>query len=115
MNPTPPSQSGSDRPYPAPDGRIEPVGAVGDWDRLRFEDAPQRGVDKHAHNRRRFGLRIGLPLLVLALIALIPLRQPLSDRLWPESRLQALHQQAAQALSEGKLTAPDGQIGRAHV
>jgi hypothetical protein len=112
VNPTPPSQSGSDRPYPAPDGRIEPVGAVGDWDRLRFEDAPQRAVDKHAHNRRRFGLRIGLPLLVLALIALIPLRQPLSDRLWPESRLQALHQQAAQALSEGKLTAPDGHGAR---
>lgn len=35
-------------------------------------------------------------------------RDPLSDRLWPQTRVQKLCEQAAQALAAGRLTAPDG-------
>ncbi|RDZ26947.1 hypothetical protein [Lysobacter silvisoli] len=49
---------------------------------------------------------------MLVLIALILLRQPLSDRLWPETRLQQLRNDAAQALREGRLSSPDGRGAR---
>ncbi|GAB3744711.1 hypothetical protein [Lysobacter olei] len=42
-------------------------------------------------------------LVVLALV-----RQPLSEWLWPETRIQALRTSAERALAEGRLTAPDG-------
>ncbi|QSX78497.1 hypothetical protein [Agrilutibacter solisilvae] len=52
-------------------------------------------------------LPIGLAAGLL-LVLLFALRQPLSERLWPQTRAQALHQQAARALSAGRLTAADG-------
>lgn len=42
------------------------------------------------------------------LVALLVLRQPLSDWLWPETRIQSLRSSAEQALAQGRLTAPDG-------
>ncbi|WP_052338456.1 hypothetical protein [Luteimonas huabeiensis] len=46
------------------------------------------------------------------LLALLVLRQPLADRFWPETRAQALREQAATALAEGRLTAADGSGAR---
>lgn len=44
----------------------------------------------------------------LMLVLLLAIRQPLSDWLWPETRIQALRTGAERALAEGRLTAPDG-------
>ena len=49
---------------------------------------------------------------VLVLAALLLLRQPLSNRLWPQTRAQELHIEAALALSQGRLTAQDGHGAR---
>lgn len=49
-------------------------------------------------------------LAVLAM--LVVLRQPIADRLWPETRAQALLAQADAALAQGKLTATDGSSAR---
>lgn len=58
-------------------------------------------------------LRTGLGLAgLLLLLAVVVWRQPLLNRLWPESRLQQLHQQAAQALTDGRLSAADGSGAR---
>lgn len=46
------------------------------------------------------------------LVVLLVLRQPLSDWLWPETRIQALRSSAEQALAQGRLTAPDGSGAR---
>lgn len=51
-------------------------------------------------------------LAAVFLVALLVLRQPLSDWLWPETRIQALRTSAEQALAEGRLTAPDGSGAR---
>ncbi|RPE75441.1 hypothetical protein EDC50_2886 [Vulcaniibacterium tengchongense] len=50
----------------------------------------------------------GLALLLILVLA----RQPLSDWLWPETRLQQLREAAEQALREGRLSAPDGRGAR---
>ncbi len=60
----------------------------------------------------RRGLLAGVAVLVLALLALLVFRQPLADWLWPETRAQALREQAAQALARGHLTAADGSGAR---
>ena len=52
---------------------------------------------------------LGVLLLVTLLLAY---RQPLADRLWPDTRAQALLTQAAQALRQGRLSAPDGRGAR---
>jgi tetratricopeptide (TPR) repeat protein len=57
---------------------------------------------------QRWVAAIALVLLVLV----IALRRPLSDRLWPEARAQALRDQAALALAHGRLTAADGSGAR---
>ncbi|SDW31827.1 hypothetical protein [Lysobacter enzymogenes] len=118
MNPRPPAT-----PYlaAAPPGgaRIEP--AAGDWTELDF-DAP------HRRNREdddtaadaglrgwllRHWLRVALILVGIAALAALTLwRQPLSEWVWPETRLQRLRDQAAQALSEGRLSSPDGRGAR---
>lgn len=51
----------------------------------------------------KWGAAAGV-LLVLLLAA----RQPLSDWLWPETRIQALRSGAERALAQGRLTASDG-------
>ena len=52
---------------------------------------------------------LGVLLLVTLLLAY---RQPLADRLWPDTRAQALLTQAAQALAQGHLSAADGRGAR---
>ncbi|MGO1071244.1 hypothetical protein [Lysobacter sp. CA199] len=98
--------------------RIEP--RAGDWSTLDFEHAPRRlsqrlsgRLSALAPEQRRRWLRIALAVLALAaLTALIAWRQPLSEWLWPDTRLQTLREQAAQALAEGRLTSPDGNGAR---
>lgn len=51
-------------------------------------------------------------MAALLVVVLWVLRQPLSDRLWPETRIQALRSSAEQALAQGRLTAPDGSGAR---
>lgn len=48
---------------------------------------------------------VGVAVLLLALLLL---RRPLADWLWPETRVQALRDQAATALAQGRLSASDG-------
>ncbi|MBB1059195.1 hypothetical protein [Marilutibacter spongiae] len=50
--------------------------------------------------------------LGVAMLVLLVVRKPLADRLWPETRAQQLRLDAAQALVEGRLTAPDGSGAR---
>lgn len=47
-----------------------------------------------------------------AVVLLVVFRRPLADQLWPQTRAQALRAQAAQALAQGRLTAPDGSGAR---
>jgi hypothetical protein len=55
----------------------------------------------------------GAIVATLAALALvIAFRRPLADRLWPEARSQALRDQAALALAQGRLSAPDGSGAR---
>jgi tetratricopeptide (TPR) repeat protein len=49
-----------------------------------------------------------LAVLVASLVALVALRRPLADRIWPQSRSDGLHAAAEVALSEGRLAAADG-------
>ncbi|QDH70818.1 coiled-coil domain-containing protein [Marilutibacter alkalisoli] len=56
-----------------------------------------------------WGMLAGLGLV---LIALHLVRQPLADRLWPETRAQQLRADAERALAEGRLTADDGSGAR---
>ncbi|MEO6366309.1 MAG: hypothetical protein ABIO38_09735 [Luteimonas sp.] len=61
--------------------------------------------------RTRWLLWMGIALAALVLLVIV-YRQPLADRLYPENRIQALQQQAAQALAQGRLTASDGSGAR---
>ncbi len=49
---------------------------------------------------------------MLVVVALAVLRAPLGAWLWPETRAQALHGEAEQALAEGRLSAADGSGAR---
>ena len=49
-----------------------------------------------------------LAALLLVFVLLLVLRQPLANWLWPQTRAERLHERAARALAQGKLTAPDG-------
>ena len=53
-----------------------------------------------------------LAFALLATVLLVAFRKPLADRIWPQTRAQALRAQAAQALAQGRLTAPDGSGAR---
>jgi tetratricopeptide (TPR) repeat protein len=46
--------------------------------------------------------------LAVCLVALMAVRRPLADRIWPQSRSDGLHAAAEAALSAGRLTATDG-------
>ena len=50
---------------------------------------------------------------VALLSLLVALRQPIADRLWPDTRAQQLRDAAALALRQGRLSAPDGSGARA--
>jgi hypothetical protein len=51
-------------------------------------------------------------LVALLIVLAFVYRAPLADRLWPETRAQALREAAAAALSRGHLTAADGSGAR---
>ena len=61
-------------------------------------------------SRARLAWAIAATVAVLAVLLLM--RQPLSDRLWPETRAQQLRADAAQALAQGRLTSADGRGAR---
>jgi tetratricopeptide (TPR) repeat protein len=68
-----------------------------------------RGRARPARPRWPWWLAAGA---ALALLALLALRQPLSERLWPQTRTQGLLDQAGVALAEGRLSAADGSGAR---
>lgn len=65
----------------------------------------------HAPPPRRW-LAPALFAIAVVLGLLLWFRRPLADRLWPETRAQALGVQAAQALAQGRLSAADGSGAR---
>lgn len=97
---------GARAPAAAP-ARIEPE--FGRWNELRFDrrERPQRPPAAQPW----FGWGAA-GAVMLVLLALVLLRQPLSDRLWPDSRLQQLRGDAALALREGRLSSADGRGAR---
>ncbi|WP_394540339.1 hypothetical protein PRJ39_06845 [Lysobacter enzymogenes] len=115
MNPRPPATPELAPAHPA-GARIEP--AAGDWTALDF-DAPRRGRDEPPGSAAlriwlaRHWVRIVLGLAAAGVIAALAVwRQPLSEWVWPETRLQRLREQAGQALAEGRLSSPDGRGAR---
>jgi hypothetical protein len=95
------------QPGPTRHARREP--SLGQFDDLQFRPPAQPGVTARLKAWNWRWLLVGL-MVVIALLLL--LRQPLADWLWPDTRAQRLHEQAAQALAAGKLTAPDGSGAR---
>jgi hypothetical protein len=89
-------------PAARPDGRREPT--LGWLDGLDFSARalPRRGSGRMPR------WPWALAAVVLALVLVVVFRQPLADRLWPQTRAQALRAQAATALQQGRLTAADG-------
>lgn len=61
-----------------------------------------------AQRVRSWDWRWILAVLLLVVVLLLVLRQPLANWLWPQTRAERLHEQAARALAEGRLTAADG-------
>lgn len=91
--------------------RREP--SLGRFDELRFASRPQHGARVGFMQRATaWDWRWILAALALVAALLLVLRQPLSDRLWPQTRAERLRAQAAQALAEGRLTASDGSGAR---
>jgi len=94
--------------HAAPGGRREPV--IGDVGGLRFRTPPR---DRPARSSRpRTGWWLAGIGAVVAALALVALREPLADRLWPGNRVQQLAGEAALALARGHLTAADGSGAR---
>ncbi|HVI58200.1 MAG TPA: hypothetical protein VM619_04915 [Luteimonas sp.] len=91
----------------APDGRREPrLGPVGGLD----FDRPARPEARARRTPRRWPWIAAAALLLVVLV--VAFRRPLADRLWPQTRAQALRAQAAQALAQGRLSAADGSGAR---
>lgn len=66
-----------------------------------------------ARVRRREQWASAAVVVAISLLALaIWLRQPLSDWLWPDTRIQQLRAEAEQALRAGRLSAPEGRGAR---
>jgi len=90
-----------------PDGRIEPridwQAAPGEPDRVRPLPVQRQ--------TRRWPWILGAAVLAL-LVAAVALRQPIADRLWQGTRVQALLDQGEAALKQGRLSAPDGSGAR---
>ena len=90
-----------------PDGRLEPgMGWVED---LRFASGRKRSGSSPTASRWQWPVVVGVAVLLLALLLL---RRPLADWLWPETRAQELRDQAAMALAHGHLSASDGSGAR---
>jgi len=71
---------------------------------------PAASAPARAPPRRWPWLLLAAALLVVLLLAVF--RQPLAERIWPQTRAQALRAQAEQALAQGRLTAADGSGAR---
>ena len=91
-----------------PADRIEPVI---DWlQEVQFSDragSPARRDTAPGWRDRRVWRWVAAILLLLAL-AVVLLREPLANLIWPDMRVQRLLDDAGQALNEGRLSAADG-------
>jgi tetratricopeptide (TPR) repeat protein len=76
---------------------------------LRFASDRTRPGSPPVASRWLWPVMVGVAVLLLALLLL---RHPLADWLWPETRAQALRDQAAVALAHGHLSASDGSGAR---
>jgi tetratricopeptide (TPR) repeat protein len=95
----------------APGARREPT--IGDMDDVIFRAREGLDAARRARLRpRRRWWRWAIVLCAAAIAAAVLLRQPLAERVWPDTRAQTLRAQAAAALSQGRLTAPDGSGAR---
>ncbi len=90
----------------AGDGRREPI--LGGVDHLDFNRPTHQA--RIAPATPRWPWLLAAVALLLVLVGVF--RQPLADRLWPQTRAQELRTQAAQALAQGRLTAADGSGAR---
>ena len=97
-----------DRPDTGRDRRIEPRI---DWTRIVAAPRARRDHPVPAWRDRRYW-RWALLLALLLVVLLVVFRRPLADVLWPETRVQALLDQAARALADGRLDAADGSGAR---
>lgn len=80
----------------------------GRLDELQFRDPIRRGVRQRRYPWFAWNWRWTVCVAGVFVVLLLALRQPLADWLWPEPRAQSLLEQAGQALTAGRLTAPDG-------
>lgn len=92
---------------------------LGRFDELQFrQPASERSRSREwpAHGFvqriRSWDWRWIAAVALFAAALLMVLRQPLADWLWPQTRAERLRAQAARALAEGRLTAPDGSGAR---
>ena len=97
-----------DRPDTGRDRRIEPRI---DWTRIVAAPRARRDHPVPAWRDRRYW-RWALLVALLLVVLLVVFRRPLADVLWPETRVQALLDQAARALADGRLDAADGSGAR---
>jgi len=87
--------------------RREP--SLGRFDELRFARSADRVPRAPVAQRlRSWDWRWILAALLLVVVLLLVLRAPLANWLWPQTRAERLHEQAARALAQGRLTAADG-------
>ena len=93
-----------DRPDDGRDRRIEPRI---DWTRV-IAAARTHHEDNAPTWRDRRHWRWVAAITVLLVVLLVVFRGPLADMLWPETRVQALLDQAGRALADGRLDADDG-------
>lgn len=78
-----------------------------DWTHAAGSGAAPRHVAAPAWRDRR-QWRWAAAVAVVLIVALVALRHPLADMLWPETRVQSLLDQADRALRDGRLDAADG-------
>ncbi|MDR7069507.1 tetratricopeptide (TPR) repeat protein [Pseudoxanthomonas japonensis] len=82
-----------------------------DWTRVGMGAAPPRRVSIPAWRDRRHWRWAAAVVAVFVLLVVV-LRQPLADRLWPQTRIQTLLDQADRAVRDGRLDAADGSGAR---
>ena len=82
-----------------------------DWARVTASGAPSRRLATPAWRDRRYW-RWAAAIAVVLAIAIVALRQPLADLLWPETGVRSLLDQADEALRAGRLDVRDGSGAR---